>query len=82
MNVLVRNRRPRTIDELMSQARFKHLEDIVASVFSEMKPANRMSVTEAAEQFTRLGSGGGYPRPAFGGEGLGRVPQVLPEEWL
>lgn len=63
MNVAVRNRRPRTIDELISQARFKTMEDIVSSVFSEMKPANRMTVTEAAEQFTRLGSGGGYSKP-------------------
>ncbi len=59
----VRSIRPPTIDELISAAKFKTLEDIVAAAFGEMKPANRMSVTEAAKTFTRLGSGGGYSTP-------------------
>lgn len=55
--------RPPTIDELLESAPFQCLEDLVADAFSSMKAANRMSVTEAAQEYTRIGSGGGYSKP-------------------
>lgn len=55
--------RPPTIAELCKRARFQTLEDIVKSSFAKMESASRMSVTEAAEKFTRLGSGGGHSTP-------------------
>ena len=55
--------RPPTIDELINSARYETLEEIVAKVFDDMEPSNRMSVTEAAVQYTRLGSGGGHSKP-------------------
>ena len=55
--------RPQTIEELKARARFSDLEQIVQKAFSEMRPADRLSVTEAAEQYTKLGSGGGYSKP-------------------
>lgn len=59
----VRSIRPPTIEQLASAAKFPTLEDIVAEAFQEMRPANRMSVTEAAQAFTKIGSGGGHSRP-------------------
>ena len=58
-----RNIRPPTLNELIEQAPFESLEDIVASIFNEMRPPGRMSVTEAAETYTRIGSGGGHSKP-------------------
>lgn len=58
-----RNIRPPTLDELIEQAPFESLEKIVASIFEEMRPAGRMTVTEAAEKYTRIGSGGGHSKP-------------------
>lgn len=55
--------RPPTIGELIEQAPFESLEHIVASIFEEMRPAGRMAVTGAAENFTRIGSGGGHSKP-------------------
>lgn len=55
--------RPPTIDELLQAAPFQCLEDLVADSFSTMKAANRMTVTEAAQEYTRIGSGGGYSKP-------------------
>jgi phage terminase large subunit GpA-like protein len=55
--------RPPTIDQLAANAKFETLEDIVAAAFAEMKPSNRMSVTDAALNYTRIGSGGGHSRP-------------------
>ena len=55
--------RPPTLDELIEQAPFESLEHIVASIFEEMRPAGRMSVTAAAEKYVRIGSGGGHSKP-------------------
>lgn len=60
---MTRNIRPPTLDELIEQAPFGSLEDIVATIFNEMRPAGRMAVTEAAEKFTKIGSGGGHSKP-------------------
>ena len=55
--------RPPTIDELINKAQFSTIEDLVAKVFEDMRPANRMTVTEAAQQYVRIGSGGGHSKP-------------------
>ena len=55
--------RPPTIEELKDRARFKSLEAIVNEAFTELRPADRLTVTEAAEKYTRLGSGGGHSKP-------------------
>lgn len=55
--------RPPTMAELSARARFKTLESIVKSVFAKMESASRMSVTEAGQEYTRLGSGGGHSTP-------------------
>lgn len=55
--------RPATISELMDRARFESLEEVVAASFSEMRPSDRLTVTEAAVKHTRLGSGGGHSVP-------------------
>lgn len=54
---------PLTIDELRARANYQTLEEMVAEAFSDMRPANRLTVTEAAEKYTRLGSGGGHSKP-------------------
>lgn len=59
----VKNIRPATIAELIDRARFKSLEEIANAAFVEMRPADRLSVTQAAEKYTRLGSGGGHSKP-------------------
>ena len=59
----VKNIRPATIAELMDRARFKSLEEIANAAFAEMRHADRLSVTQAAEKYTRLGSGGGHSKP-------------------
>jgi len=58
-----RNIRPPTLNELIEQAPFESLEHLTTTIFNEMRPAGRMSVTGAAEQYTRIGSGGGHSRP-------------------
>ncbi|MGA1831686.1 terminase gpA endonuclease subunit [Rhizobium wenxiniae] len=66
MNIQATQRRqirPPTIDELVASARYETLEDIVHKVFDDMEPSNRMTVTEAAVEYTKLGSGGGYSKP-------------------
>ena len=55
--------RPPTIAELSNRARFKTLEAIVRASFAKMESASRMTITEAAEKFTRLGTGGGHSTP-------------------
>ena len=59
----VKNIRPATIAELMDRGRFKSIEEIANAAFAEMRPADRLSVTQAAEKYTRLGSGGGHSKP-------------------
>lgn len=54
----VRSIRPPTMAELADRARFRHLEDIVAAAFDGMKAMQRMTVTEAAEKFVRIGGAG------------------------
>ncbi|MEH0291852.1 terminase gpA endonuclease subunit [Agrobacterium sp. CCNWLW71] len=63
MNSPLRQIRPPTIDELIDSVRYKTVEDIIASAFDDMKPSNRMTVTEAGQKFSRVGSGGGYSKP-------------------
>lgn len=58
-----RNIRPPTLNELIEQAPFESIEHIIATIFDEMRPAGRMSVTKAAENYTRIGSGGGHSKP-------------------
>lgn len=59
----IRSIRPPTMDELAARAKFPTLEDLCAHIFDEMKPANRMSVTEASEKFTRINNGPGQSKP-------------------
>lgn len=54
----VRTIRPPTMQELAARARFANLEDIIGAAFDGMKAVQRMSVTEAAQNFTRIGSAG------------------------
>lgn len=54
----VRSIRPPTIAELARRARFSTLEDIVSAAFDGMKAIQRMTVTEAAQAYTRIGSAG------------------------
>lgn len=54
----VRSIRPPTIAELARRARFATLEDIVNAAFDGMKAIQRMTVTEAAQAYTRIGSAG------------------------
>lgn len=58
-----RSIRPPTIDELIREAPHGHLEDLVAVSFQGMRASNRMTVTEAAQKYTKIGSGGGYSKP-------------------
>ena len=55
--------KPPTIAELCRKARFRTLEDIVRASFSKMESVSRMTVTEAALEYTRIGSGGGHSVP-------------------
>lgn len=63
MNSEIRRLRPPTMDELAARAKFATLEDVMASIFADMKPSNRMSVTEASETFTRVSNGPGSTKP-------------------
>ena len=54
----VRSIRPPTIAELARRARFATLEDVVSAAFDGMKAIQRMTVTEAAQAYTRIGSAG------------------------
>lgn len=47
----------------MDRARFKSLEEVAHTAFAEMRPADRMTVTEASEKYTKIGSGGGASKP-------------------
>lgn len=58
-----RSFRPKTIAELRDRSRYQSVEDIAKSVFSNMKPADRITVTQAAEQYTRIGAGSGASKP-------------------
>lgn len=55
--------RPPTLDELIAEAPFQTLEELVSAAFEEMRPANRLTVTEAAQKYMRIGSGGGHSKP-------------------
>jgi phage terminase large subunit GpA-like protein len=55
--------RPPTIRELVKEARYPTLEHIASAAFSEMVPPVRMSVSEAASKFMRMGSGTGNSTP-------------------
>lgn len=55
--------KPPTLIELCKRARFQTLEDIVKETFKGMESISRMTVTEAGQKFTRLGSGGGFSEP-------------------
>ncbi|TPN04554.1 terminase gpA endonuclease subunit [Mesorhizobium sp. B2-1-2] len=52
--------RPPSVAELVAEAKHQTLESIVARGFETLQPQERMSVTEAAEEYTRIGSGGGH----------------------
>ena len=49
--------------ELADRAQFRTLEDLMASVFDQLEPPGRMSVTEASEKFTRINNGPGLTKP-------------------
>lgn len=55
----VRRISPLTMADLAGKAKYRTLEDIFAAAFDDMRPPGRMSVTEAAEKFTKIGSAGG-----------------------
>lgn len=55
--------RPPSIDELIERAPHQTLEDIATRGFSSLQPQERLSVTEAGERFTRIGTGGGHSVP-------------------
>lgn len=52
--------RPPSIDELIDRAPFPTLEHIAVKGFETLQQQQRMTVTEAAEEYTRIGSGGGH----------------------
>lgn len=52
--------RPPTIGELIAQAPFQTIGDILRRGFESLQPQERMSVTEAAEAYTHIGTGGGH----------------------
>ncbi|MER8924357.1 terminase gpA endonuclease subunit [Mesorhizobium sp. M0859] len=49
--------------ELISEARHQTLESIVVRGFESLQPQQRLTVTEAGEKYTRIGSGGGHSTP-------------------
>ncbi|MER9522509.1 phage terminase large subunit family protein [Mesorhizobium sp. M0292] len=55
--------RPPSINELIDQAPFRTLEDIAVKGFDSLEAQQRMSVTEAAETYMKIGSGGGRSVP-------------------
>ncbi|RWP29848.1 MAG: hypothetical protein EOR03_25655 [Mesorhizobium sp.] len=55
--------RPPSVAELVSEARHQTLESIVVRGFESLQPQQRLTVTEAGEKYTRIGSGGGHSTP-------------------
>lgn len=55
--------RPPTLDELIDAAPFSSLESLIAHVAETFSPNERLSVTESAQQYTRIGSGSGRAVP-------------------
>ncbi|UVK46829.1 phage terminase large subunit family protein [Mesorhizobium sp. AR07] len=55
--------RPPSVEELIDRARHQTIESIVVRGFESLQPAARMTVTEAGEAYTRIGSGGGHSTP-------------------
>lgn len=55
--------RPPSVDELIAQAPFASVEEIVARAFESLQTHDRMSVSEASEKFMRIGTGGGHSTP-------------------
>ncbi|WP_195178861.1 terminase gpA endonuclease subunit [Mesorhizobium sp. INR15] len=55
--------RPPSIEELIEQAPYQRLEDIAVKGFESLESQHRLTVTEAAEKYTRIGSGGGHSAP-------------------
>jgi phage terminase large subunit GpA-like protein len=58
-----RQMRPSTIRELIAEAEYPSLEHIVSKAFGNMVPPVRMSVSEAASKYMRMGSGSGHTTP-------------------
>lgn len=55
--------RPPSINELIDAAPFPCLEQIAVKGFETLQPQERITVTQCAEKFTRIGSGGGHSVP-------------------
>jgi phage terminase large subunit GpA-like protein len=55
--------RPPTIAELVGRAQFQTLEELAAHAFSGMVPTENLSVTEAAQRYTRVPAGGNHGQP-------------------
>lgn len=55
--------RPPSINDLIERAPHQTIEDIAIRGFSSLQPQERLSVTEAGERFTRIGTGGGHSVP-------------------
>lgn len=55
--------RPPSIHEIIDQAPHATLENIVSHGFESLQPSERLSVSEAAERYMRIGSGGGHSVP-------------------
>lgn len=58
-----RKMRPPTISELVGEGQYATLEEVVAKSFEQSVPAEILTVTEAAQRYTRVSSGGNYGRP-------------------
>ena len=55
--------RPPTLSELIDAAPFASLEHIIAHVAETFSPNERLSVTESAQRYTKIGSGSGRNVP-------------------
>lgn len=55
--------RPPTLDELIDEAPFPSLEALIAHSAETFSPSERLSITESAQRYTRIGSGSGRAVP-------------------
>jgi len=55
--------RPSTLNELIDAAPFPSLEQLIAHVAETFSPSERLTVTESAQRYTRIGSGSGRTVP-------------------
>lgn len=55
--------RPPSVPDLIEQARHPTLESIVVRGFESLQPHERLSVSQAAERYMRIGTGGGHSTP-------------------